>query len=298
MPSCVPVSPKKPATGVLVTLRRAAFALVVVVASLYLIALGAVFVFQRGLLYFPDRTAAAPDSAGPAMQVLTLNTTDGEHLVAWYRPPAAGRPVILFFGGNGSTLIGQTDRWRRIADAGVGVLAVAYRGYSGSSGHRTEAGLHSDAEAAYAWLAARYRPADIVIHGHSLGTGVAVRLAVDHPARALILEAPFTSAAEVGQGRYPWLPVKLLMWDPFASRDWIAKVHMPVLIVHGDQDGVIPFAMGRELFGLANQPKTFEAIAGGGHDDLTEMGLYDHIWRFVNPGPALSPPPKSPTMRP
>ena len=281
MPSCFPVSQKKPATGVLATLRRVAVALGVILVSFYLIALAAVFVFQRDLQYFPDRTATAPDAAGPAMRVLTLTTTDGEHLVAWFHPPVAGKPVILFFGGNGSTLIGQTDRWRRIADAGVGVLAVAYRGYSGSSGHPTEAGLHRDAEAAYAWLAARYRPADIIIHGHSLGTGVAVRLAADHPARALILEAPFTSAAEVGQLRYPWLPVKLLMWDPFASRDWIAKVHMPVLIVHGDHDGVIPFAMGRELFGLANPPKTFEAVPGGGHEDLPERGLYDRVWKFL-----------------
>src|SRR5580704_24513 len=191
--------------------RRAALRSLLVLAGLYVLAVGAAYVFQRDLLYHPDAVLRAPDPAGPPLQVVRLTTRDGEHLVAWWLPPQAGQPAILYFGGNGDSLIGEADRLRIIAKAGVGALAVAYRGYSGSSGHPTEAGLHADAEAAYAWLAARYPAGDIVIMGHSLGTGVATPLAAEHPVRALILESPFTSAVDVGAERMPWLPIRLLM---------------------------------------------------------------------------------------
>jgi uncharacterized protein len=265
----------------LTRLRRFATRLGMVVLGGYLAVVAVACTFQRSLLYFPDPRLYAPDPAGPAMQVVRLKTRDGETLIAWFLPPKAGEPVILHFGGNGDSLIGQEDRWRQIASAGVGVLAVAYRGYSGSSGHPTEAGLHADAEAAYAWLAARYPPSDIVIMGHSLGTGVATPLAAEHPARALILESPFTSAVDVGAARMTWLPVGLLMWDRFESRKTIGKVRAPVLIVHGDRDEVIDYRYGRELFALANQPKTFVRIPGGMHNDLPEHGLYAVVWRFL-----------------
>jgi uncharacterized protein len=265
----------------LTRLRRLAVRSALAVLGLYLVVVAAACTFQRSLLYFPDPHAAAPDPSGPPMQVVRLRTQDHETLVAWFLPPKAGEPVILHFGGNGDSLIGQEDRWRQIADAGVGVLAVAYRGYSGSTGHPSEAGLHLDAEAAYAWLAARYPAGKIVIMGHSLGTGVATPLAAEHPARALILESPFTSAVDVGAERMPWLPVGLLMWDRFESTDWIGKVRSPVLIVHGDRDEVIDYRFGRALFALAHAPKAFVRVPGGMHNDLPEHGLYAAVWRFL-----------------
>ena len=272
-------------------LRRLAVRSVLVVLGVYLVVVVAACSFQRGMLYFPDPHAVAPDPAGPPMQVVKLRTLDGETLVAWFLSPKAGEPVILHFGGNGDSLIGQGDRWRQIADAGVGVLAVAYRGYSGSTGHPSEAGLHADAEAAYAWLAARYPAADIVIMGHSLGTGVATPLAAQHPARALILESPFTSAVDVGAEKMPWLPIRLLMWDRFESTKWIGKVRAPVLIVHGDRDEVIGYRLGRALFADAHEPKTFIRIPGGMHNDLPEHGLYPAIWRFLGvQGPGSNAP--------
>ena len=258
-------------------------------ACLYLLAVGVACSFQRSLLYRPDPVLRPPDPSGPPVQVIRLTTGDGERLVAWWLAPQPGKPVILYFGGNGDSLIGETARLRLIGRAGVGALTVAYRGYSGSSGHPTEAGLHADAEAAYAWLAQRYPPQAIVIDGHSLGAGVAVRLAATRPARALILESPFTSATDVAAGMLPWAPVSLLMWDRFESDRWIGKVHMPVLVVHGDRDGVIPFEVGTRLFTLANQPKTFIRIPGGGHDDLPEHGLYDRIWVFLGVATQTAP---------
>ncbi|HEY1751165.1 MAG TPA: alpha/beta hydrolase [Caulobacteraceae bacterium] len=272
------------------SLGRIVLTSTLVLAVLWGLAVAAAYVFQRDLLYHPDPVLRDPDPAGPPVQVGRLTTRDGEHLVAWWLPPKPSQPAILYFGGNGDSLIGETDRLRIIARAGVGVLAVAYRGYSGSSGHPTEAGLHADAEAAYAWLAARYPPGMIVIEGHSLGSGVAVRLAAGHPARALVLVSPFTSTTEVAAGMLPWAPVRLLMQDRFESDRWIGKVRMPVLIAHGDRDGTIPFAQGQRLFALANSPKLFVRMPGGGHDDLPERGVYDRIWPFLHVTPTGAQP--------
>ena len=177
--------------------------LLIVVGGAAAIVLALAYFSQRSMMYFPPRLEEPPEVDGPAIEVISLTTADGERLVAWHLPPTDGKPVMLFFGGNGDGLSLQKDRWRRVADARVGFLAVAYRGYSGSTGKPSERGLHEDARTAYRWLRARY-PADrIVIHGFSLGTGVAVRLAAEQPARAVILEAPFTAAVDVAGSRAP-----------------------------------------------------------------------------------------------
>jgi fermentation-respiration switch protein FrsA (DUF1100 family) len=241
---------------------------------------------QRSLMYFPRQDIIAPDI--PGVEALRIETPDGESLVAWYSPPPERSednpypPVFLFFDGNGGRPEAWPIRWRAIQDGGAGFLALYYRGYSGSTGKPTEEGLHIDARAGYDWLRAQgYREWDIVIHGLSLGSGVASKLATERPARALILEAPFTAAVDVASEAYPFLPARLIMADQFRSRDWIGDVHMPVLIAHGDADSVIPFQQGEALFALANEPKQFVRIAGGEHTTLTRDGLYDHIWPFL-----------------
>jgi fermentation-respiration switch protein FrsA (DUF1100 family) len=266
-------------------MRRLAVRAVAVVLGLYLAVVGAMFFAQRELQYRPDPRFTLPEVQGVPIQVVRLTTSDGERLVAWYLPPLGERPVILHLNGNAGALVTQDGRWRRIARAGVGFLAVAWRGYAGSSGHPTEAGLIRDAEAGYDFLASRYAPERIVIHGYSLGSGVAVRLAAERPARALVLEAPYTSAMELAEREYPMLPVSFLMLDRFMSRDLIGQVHAPVLIVHGDHDSVIPFDMGQTLYRLANAPKRFVPMPGSDHNTLVRDGLYDHVWPFLGVQP-------------
>jgi fermentation-respiration switch protein FrsA (DUF1100 family) len=232
-------------------------------------------------MYFADPTYAQPAIQDVAIQELRLRTPDGETLVAWYLPPRPGSPVILHFFGNGAGLAVEEWRWRRISKAGAGFLAVAYRGYSGSTGHPTENGLHTDARTAYDWLAQRHPASDIVIYGHSLGSGVAVRLAAERPSRALILEAPFSAAVDRAAEQYPWIPVRLLMQDQFVSRRWIKEVHAPVLIINGDHDSVIPMSQGQRLFQEANRPKTFVQMIGSEHNTLTRDGAYDVVWSFL-----------------
>lgn len=271
---------KRSAARLIWWLRAAAILLGVVLIG-YALVVGVFFFGQRQMLYPIVVGNPAPDAEGPPIQVVHIDTPDHERLTAWYLPPQAGRPTILFFGGQGGGLSFQSGRWRRIADEGVGFLAVGYRGHDGSTGKPSEAGLHTDARAAYDWLATRARPEDIVIHGFSLGTGVATRLAVERPARALILEAPYTSTADVAAEAWPWLPVRWLMLDQYRSRDIIDRVTIPILIVHGDGDVVIPFAQGRALYGLAKSPKRLVRMVGSNHSTLTRDGLYDHVWRFL-----------------
>lgn len=252
-----------------------------VALALYLGLVAFAYADQRKLLYQPDPTFIAPPADGPPIQVIRLTAQDGTKLIAWYLPPRGDNPVVLHFNGNAQGLAFQKWRWKRFADAGVGFFAVGYRGYSGSEGHPSEQGLIQDSNAAYDWVAARYPAQRIVIHGYSLGSGLAVRLAAQRPARALILEAPYTSTTDVAAARLPWLPVRWLMKDRFQSTDWIGKVHIPLLIVHGARDSVIPFRFGQRLFSLANQPKQFVAMPGSDHNTLVRDGLYHYVWAFL-----------------
>lgn len=261
--------------------RKLALGVLTAALGGYVLALAILFFDQRNLLYHPTAAGAPANSAGLGIQKVRIDTADGEHLVGWWLPPRADLPTFLFFNGNTAGLDGQGGRWKRLAKEGTGFLAIAYRGYDGSTGHPTEEGLHQDALAAYGWLAQRVPPKDIVIHGFSLGTGVAVRLATEKPARALILEAPYTSTVDVAVRQAPWAPVRLLMLDRFPSKARIREVKMPILIVHGDADSVIPIAQGQELFSTAPQPKQFVRMRGSDHNTLTRDGLYDHIWQFL-----------------
>lgn len=255
-----------------------------IVAALLLGALLALYAaghfYGRSVLYHPSRAVVAPSMNGVSAE--RIRTDDGETLVAWWLAPQQSQPVFLFFDGNGGRPEIQDGRWRRMAECGAGFLAVYYRGYSGSTGSPTEHGLRRDARAGYDWLIARgHAPRDIVIHGFSLGSAVAVQLAAERPARALILEAPMTGvddiAAEHGAGLFA-----PLMRDSFRSREYIARVRMPLLIAHGDADSVIPIAHGRRLYALASEPKQFLALPGSDHATLARDGLYDHIWTFLD----------------
>ncbi len=242
---------------------------------------------QRQMLYRTDAGgggAVAAVSMGPVIpdsQAVTIATPDGERLAGWYAPPPSGQRVVLFLHGQGGRLAVQTNRWRRLREAGLGVLAISYRGYAGSTGTPTETGIALDARAAYDWLRQRHAAHAIVIHGHSLGSGVAVGLAAEVEAAAVILESPFTAAVDIAAERFPWLPVRLLMVDQFRSRDLIGKVKVPVLIAHGDRDRVIPFAHGERLYALARAPKVFERFSGSDHNTLVRDGLYDRIKPFL-----------------
>ena len=237
---------------------------------------------QRSLMYFPERTRTAPAAAGlPQAEEVVLDTPDGEKVIVWHLPPRGDAPVALYFHGNGGSLRLRVDRFRRVAAAGVGIVALSYRGYGGSSGTPTEAGLIIDARAAYAFAAARYPVSRIALWGESLGTGVAVALAAEKPVSRLILDAPYTSTLDVARASYPFLPVRFLMKDQFRSDERIARVKVPVLILHGEADQVIPIAYGERLYAMIPGEKRLVRFPGGYHGGLDGLGGADAALKFL-----------------
>ena len=237
---------------------------------------------QRSLMYFPERTRTAPAAAGlPQAEEIALVTSDGERVIAWHVAPRGDKPVVLYFQGNGGALAWRVERFARIIADGTGLLALSYRGYGGSTGWPSEAGLLRDAEVAYAYAAARYPPERLVPYGESLGSGVAVALAAEHKVAKIILEAPFTSAVEIGAAAYPFLPVRLLMHDRFRSDQRIGKVTAPVLVLHGERDTVVPIAYGERLYALISAPKKFVRFREGHHSDLDSYGALAAVRDFL-----------------
>jgi uncharacterized protein len=240
------------------------------------------YVTQRSLMYFPETTHTTPAQAGlPEAVEVPLIAADGVHITAWHVPPRTGFPVIVYFHGNGGALRYSVARFRELVSAGIGLVALEYRGYGGNGGSPSERGLIADGEAAYAFAAAHYPVQQIVLWGQSLGSGVAVAVAAEKPVSRLILEAPFTSAAAVASIRYWYMPVSLLMKDQFRSDERIRKVTAPLLILHGVKDTVVPYAMGEQMFELANQPKHIVRFLDGGHEDLDANGALDAVARFL-----------------
>jgi hypothetical protein len=257
-------------------LRLLAAALLV----LYACTLGVLFVNQRSLLYpASDRRTTAAEAGLAGFQDLVLTTPDGERLVAWWKPPQPGKALILYFHGNGGSLWNLRFRAQALPASGRGLLMVSYRGYSGSTGAPTEMGLHTDARTAYDWVAQSYEASRLVAYGESLGTGVAVRLASEQPLAGLILDAPYTSTADVASLTYWYVPVSWLMLDQFRSLDIIQAVK--ALILHGTDDRTIPFAFGERLYAAAPEPKRFIRIEGGSHRKNLEQGGMTAVEDFL-----------------
>jgi fermentation-respiration switch protein FrsA (DUF1100 family) len=239
----------------------------------YALLVAVLYVAQRAMLYHPVAARIRPAQAGlPEAEEVVLETSDGETVIAWHVPPRDDKPVVIYFHGNAEIVAWQVERHLATIANGTGLIAPNFRGYGGSTGTPTEAGLHRDAATAYAFAAARYPPERIVLWGHSLGTGVAVKLAAEKPIAKLILEAPYSSTADVAAALFPYVPVRWLMKDQLHSDEWIGAVWVPVLMMHGARDDVIDIRFGEQLFALAHEPKRFIRYGNGGHNDLDDYG--------------------------
>ena len=258
----------------------------ILIAAGYFAVLVVLYVKQRDMLFpIPTTDRTAPAAAGfPEAEEHVLSTSDGEKVIVWHVPPKPGRPVVLFFAGNGDFLAGCVNRFKGIIADGTGLVALSYRGYAGSTGAPSEQGLLRDGVAAYAFATERYDAARIVAWGFSLGTGVAVAIASEHPVGKLILEAPYTSTVDVAASLFRFVPVRLLMRDPFHSDERIARVAVPLLIMHGTDDQAIPIAFGERLFALARDPKQMVRFPGGGHENLDNFGALETARQFINGG--------------
>ena len=252
--------------------------------GLYVLVVAALYVFQRRLVFDIRPLRLAPAEVGlPEAQEHVLATADGERIVTWLkRPDGPARPLFLMCLGNGDNLGAIAPRLKALGADGSGYLAVAYRGYSGSTGRPSEAGVTRDAEAAYAFAVGVVAPRRVVVFGYSLGSGVAVPLAARHEVGAVVLLAPFTSAVDIGAAQYPFIPVRYLMKDRFPSIEVVGKLRAPILVLHGEADEVVPIRFGRALFAAAPEPKRFVPLPGTDHFSILERGGLPAIRAFLD----------------
>jgi fermentation-respiration switch protein FrsA (DUF1100 family) len=258
------------------SLRRRLVVAVVVVVVLAGIGLAAVWGLQRQLIYYPDANDVPP--AGdvlPGARDVTLETADGLELGAWYLPADAARDTglaVLMAPGNGGNRAGRADLARELGDRGFAVLVMDYRGYGGNPGSPSEDGL-ADADAAVRALADLGHPVDRTIFlGESLGTGVVASLQQRHRPAGIVLRSPFTELADVGRHHYPWLPVRALLRDRFPVLEPLAASDVPVTVVYGDRDDVVPTELSERVADGAPVLVERVVLEGAGHNDAVMFG--------------------------
>ena len=239
------------------------------------------------LLFHPERElAGTPADLGLPYEDAAITTADNVRLHGWY---VAGRrrETLLWLHGNAGNISHRLDNLCLLHDAvGIGVLIFDYRGYGQSEGSPSEDGLYEDARGALAYL--RRRPdvdaTHLVYFGRSLGSAVALHLALEDPPSRLILESPFTSIRAMARAIFP-APLALLAPASFNNLSRIERVHAPLLVIHGDRDEVVPFEQGKELFAAAPEPKAFYEIRNAGHNDTYVVGgaeYFDRIEKFLD----------------
>ncbi|MCP4546304.1 MAG: alpha/beta hydrolase [bacterium] len=246
-----------------------------------------VYLNQARLVYYPERElTASPAEVGLLYEDVTLITEDGLKLHAWFVPASAPRGTVLFCHGNAGNLSHRTGFVRFLHELGLSVLIFDYRGFGRSEGEPDEAGTYADALAAWRHLVVDRGIGEdrLLIFGRSMGAAVAIELATRVRPAALVIESAFTSTADMGTKVYPWLPVRWLTRIRYDSISRIARIEAPKLFVHSHEDELVPFMMGRELYGQASPPKSFLEIHGG-HDDGWIVSRADYIegWeRFLS----------------
>lgn len=256
--------------------------------AVVLVVIALAWLLQRRLIYLPEPGAVpAASTILHSGEDVAFDTADGLRLRGWFVPAGGrGQATVLVLNGNGGNRAARAPLAAELSRAGLSVLLLDYRGYGGNPGSPSEPGLLADARAAHAYLTARrdVDPARLVYFGESLGAAVAVQLAVERPPMALVLRSPFTSLADVGRLHYPFLPVRLLLKDRYASIERVGGLRCPVLVLAGARDGIVPWEQSRRLAEAIPAPKRFVLIPGADHNSLALLAgqrVTGEVVRFV-----------------
>jgi hypothetical protein len=224
--------------------------------------------------------------SGLPLEDAWFQSDDGTKLFGWYVPAAASSPVLLWCHGNAGNVIHRLENLAELHRIGLSVFIFDYRGYGRSEGKPSEEGLYRDALAAYDYLTRTrgVRPERLVLFGRSLGASVVGDLAGKKPAAGLILESPFPSIAAMAREHYAGLPMHWLLSGRFPLEERLKQVAMPVLVIHGDRDEIVPIELGRQVFAAAREPKAFYVIEGADHNDTYHVGgrvYFQRLARFI-----------------
>lgn len=238
---------------------------------------------QREMMYIPSTERVSPADIGlDSVDEVTLATGSNVKLISWFARPKNNRPTVLFFHGNAGAVSHRAYRFHELMAHGCGVFVLGYPGYGGNAGEPSEANFHEASRLAYDYLrASGIESSDIIIYGESIGSGVAVQLAAEVSAKGLILEAPMSSAIDVAREHYPYLLVGLFLKDRYRSDEFIDKIDMPLLVIHGEQDAIIPLQLGKKLVDRAVEPKTLVVIEGAGHNNLSQFSTGSIAREFI-----------------
>ena len=277
--------------------RRRVLVIVAVVLTAIVLIVGLLWVFQRRLIYLPDTSAPPPaQNVVPSAVDVRLRTADGIDLGAWYvaAPPSSCRATVLVAPGNAGNRELRAPLMDALAARGFGVLVLEYRGYGGNPGSPTEEGLAADAVAAREFLDAQgLTGREIFYYGESLGAGVVTMLAASHPPAGLLLRSPFVDLAAAAAVHYPFLPVRAMLHDEFPVRDTVARLTVPVTVVYGAADSIIPPDQSREVAAAAGERGLAVAVPGADHNDpalLDGPALLDAVMALADRAGCRPPP--------
>ena len=224
--------------------------------------------------------------SGLPLEEVWFQTEDGEKLFGWYVQSSPAAPVLLWCHGNAGNVIHRLENMAELYRLGLSVFIFDYRGYGRSSGKPSEEGLYRDAAAAHDYLVSTrgVRPERLILFGRSIGASVAGDLAARKPAAGLILESPFPSIAAMARVHYLGLPMHWLLSGRFPLAERLARVTMPVLVLHGDRDDIVPIALGREVFDAVPGRKSFYVIEGADHNNTYQVGgraYFKRLTQFI-----------------
>tara|TARA_B100000965_G_scaffold311984_1_gene271658 strand:- start:80 stop:898 length:819 start_codon:yes stop_codon:yes gene_type:complete len=228
-----------------------------IVILIYFLILVFLYFYQRNLMYHPNVNNYFDDQISVHINKVKIVTSDNIELLGWYHKKDIKKfKTILFFHGNAGSLENRIHKLNNFHEMDVNFLIIAWRGFSGNKGKPSERGLYEDGKSAINWLLNEgVKEKDLVIYGESLGTGVATHLSQKKNYAGIILETPFTSMIDAAKTFYPYIPVGLLLKDKFDNKSKIKNINIPVLIMHGEADQIVPFAMGKKIYEIANEPK-------------------------------------------
>ena len=233
--------------------------LTIIIASslIYLIVLVFLFFFQRSLLYHPNVNNYFNDRLKVDIEEVQIKTSDNINLLGWFHKKDLNRfKTIVYFHGNAGKLENRIHKLNHFKDIDVNFLIISWRGFSGNSGKPTERGLYEDGKSTIDWLKnIGLSDKDIVLYGESLGTGIATHIAQNRKFAGLVLETPFTSMVDAAKNVYPYIPVGILLKDRYENEKKIKHINIPVLVMHGEADQIVPFKMGKKIYEIANKPK-------------------------------------------
>ena len=230
---------------------------ILTIFAIYFLVLVFLYFYQRNLLYHPNENNYSGDKISVDIEKVKIQTADNIELLGWYhKKNLKDYKTLVYFHGNAGSLENRIHKLNHFQDMNINFLIIAWRGFNGNKGKPSERGLYVDGKSAIDWLKKKgVDEKNLILYGESLGTGVATHLAQNKNYAGVILETPFTSMIDAAKNFYPYIPINLLLKDKFENFKKVKNINIPILVMHGEVDQIVPFSMGKKIYEIANNPK-------------------------------------------